>query len=189
MALGLHPRKAGHSVMAASRRSPGRAHWPPQCHQVYAGARLWSGSGLGNAFPMRRLGWCLCPVECLCVSRRSGPPPPHPPPTPPQPARPAPAFLSKLGSHRAPLPGPRLGRGPHAAPAKLQLPLVLGPSHPRPLNWGFRARTAMSLGSAGSRKRSISSPHLWYLSLGAMDTSSRKPSRRPLEVPGCPVAC
>ena len=67
-------------------------------------------------------------------------------------------------------------------------PLVLGPSHPRPLNWGFRARIAMFLGSAGSRTRRISSPHLWYLSLGAMDTSSRKPSRRPLEVPGRPVA-
>lgn len=112
---------------------------------------------------------------------------PHPPPR--QPARPAPGFLSKLGSHRAPLPEPRLGRGPHAAPAKLQLPLVLGLSHPRPLNWGFRARTAMSLGSAGSRTRHISSPPLWYLSLGAMDTSSRKPSRRPLELPGRPVAC
>lgn len=47
--------------------------------------------------------------------------------TPRQPVRPAPAFLSKLGSHRAPLPGPRLERGPHAAPAKLQLPLSAGP--------------------------------------------------------------
>lgn len=67
-------------------------------------------------------------------------------------------------------------------------PLVLGPSHPSTLNWGFRARTAMSLGSAGSRTRRISSPHLCYLSLGAMDTSSRKTSRRTLEVPGRPVA-
>lgn len=73
-------------------------------------------------------------------------------------------------------------------PQSYSSPLVLGPSHPRPLNWGFRGRTAMSLGSAGSRTRRISSLHLWYLSLGAMDTSSRKPSRRPLEVPGCPVA-
>lgn len=168
---------------------------PPQPRQGPPASPVPPSIRRRTAVVWKRFGKCFPDAETGLVSLPSGMSvcqqkertTPHPPPR--QPASLAPAFLSKLVSHRAPLPGPRLGRGPHAAPAKLQLPLVLGPSHPRPLNWGFRARTAMSLGSAGSRTRRISSPHLWYLSLGAMDTSSRKPSRRPLKVPGRPVAC
>ena len=160
------------------RQGPLASPVPPSIRRRAAVVWKW----FGKCFPDAETGLVSLPSG-MSVCQQKERTTPHPPPR--QPARPAPAFLSKLGSHRAPLPGPRLGRGPHAAPAKLQLPLVLGPSHPRPLNWGFRARTAMSLGSAGSRTRCISSPHLWYLSLGAVDTSSR----RPLEVPGCPVAC
>lgn len=120
--------------MVPSHHTPVRPTGLPGATKHTQAARLWSGAVWEM---LSRCGdWAGVSARWnVCVSAEGAD---HPPPA----RRPAPAFLSKLGSHQAPLPGPRLGRGPHAAPAKLQLPLVLGPSQPSTLNWGFRARTS-----------------------------------------------
>lgn len=177
MALGFHPHQARHgdSAMTTRANSPPRKEQhrpsrqcpqPPRCPPPPLGAaRRIQAHGSHGCGVWKLFGKCfldaemragrLCPAECLCVSRRSRSPPP---------AGPAPAFLSGLGGRWAPLPGPRLGRGPHAAPQMPHCP----PQCPRPRTAGLWGEVPCSWVGWGQQKaeRSRACPTVvpvpWY---------------------------